>query len=596
MTDESDSERPKLSFSKVSRGRSTTKPKKSSSTFVSTVGPQRLLSTSKSRRQNHHQPVIARKRKVPIPSFSQIDESFEEIEAARARRQKRNQQDDALDTSVLDTPPVKKKQHPGPSAAKENDRPIINLDSDDDDDEEDWMTAKPVFPSRQEEIAEKKQWKRRDESQQHQQQRVDVNFERKKAFLRDSSVDIKAAKKSDSAVEEFMETSVQKQASNAEQEEQEEVKRDAPPPPLPSQETLILSIDLLYVHADKETVTVKDIVASLEAEYSQKLDKTTRRLVKSHLAQLVNGKVEPSVPRDIDEDEAAVLQNDSDTESEASEPPAGRRTSLRSTVNTSEKPDEAVSSAETSVKPPTKNTRSSNKSASKSSKSSEHSDFKSPAVGSKVLDVTESAEVSVATTGSDPAPAASKQTAGRKRGRPTKGKKAEAMAEPGKKAASKAGAQRKPPRAKRVPKCAVCSTCPCAAARDLGVDEDMANTMGLSRSDKEIERALLRRLQKLEKTVDQYENMLDGVKRELKNHRRKVWLKQQGPKIDNPGRQLAFGDSRFLPDADVWDLQLEGVESDTLPQPLVDQAQDRLFAHEPSKLKECSPMVHSLLT
>jgi hypothetical protein len=63
----------------------------------------------------------------------------------------------------------------------------------------------------------------------------------------------------------------------------------------PDQESLITSIDNLFVHADKATVTVRDIVRSLEAEYDVKFEKPTKTFVKSHLTDLIKGHVEPTV-------------------------------------------------------------------------------------------------------------------------------------------------------------------------------------------------------------------------------------------------------------------------------------------------------------
>ena len=63
----------------------------------------------------------------------------------------------------------------------------------------------------------------------------------------------------------------------------------------PDKNSLIASIDHLFVHADKNTVTVGDIVRSLQAEYDVKFKKSTKAIVRSHLTNLIKGLVEPTV-------------------------------------------------------------------------------------------------------------------------------------------------------------------------------------------------------------------------------------------------------------------------------------------------------------
>ena len=86
----------------------------------------------------------------------------------------------------------------------------------------------------------------------------------------------------------------------------------------PDEDALIASIDGLFVHADKETVTVKDIVVALEAEYGVSLDKKTKAFVRNHLKNLVQGTVEPTVAAGSDDEEKSDAE-DEDID-EASEP------------------------------------------------------------------------------------------------------------------------------------------------------------------------------------------------------------------------------------------------------------------------------------
>eukprot|EP00550_Attheya_septentrionalis_P013169 CAMPEP_0198305260 /NCGR_PEP_ID=MMETSP1449-20131203/57818_1 /TAXON_ID=420275 /ORGANISM="Attheya septentrionalis, Strain CCMP2084" /LENGTH=1320 /DNA_ID=CAMNT_0044007793 /DNA_START=191 /DNA_END=4150 /DNA_ORIENTATION=- len=82
----------------------------------------------------------------------------------------------------------------------------------------------------------------------------------------------------------------------------------------PEEEELVTSIDNLYVNADKNSVTVGDIVRSLEEEFDCKLKKSTKKLVRSHLTDLILGKVEPCVagPSDEAEAEAEEMSEDDD--------------------------------------------------------------------------------------------------------------------------------------------------------------------------------------------------------------------------------------------------------------------------------------------
>mmetsp|Transcript_23085 Transcript_23085/g.34080 ORF Transcript_23085/g.34080 Transcript_23085/m.34080 type:complete len:1330 (+) Transcript_23085:111-4100(+) len=75
----------------------------------------------------------------------------------------------------------------------------------------------------------------------------------------------------------------------------------------PDSDSLIVSIDNLFVHADKENVTVKDIVQALEEEYQVKLAKKTKNFVRERLKDLVKGEIKPNAvdePADDDETEA----------------------------------------------------------------------------------------------------------------------------------------------------------------------------------------------------------------------------------------------------------------------------------------------------
>ncbi len=110
-----------------------------------------------------------------------------------------------------------------------------------------------------------------------------------------------------------------KEKEAPEKEDTMNAPKDDTPKEQPDKESLILSIDNLFVHADKESVTVGDIVRSLEAEYDVKFEKATRAVVRSHLTDLIKGIVEPTVPDVESEEEEEEESVSGDFESESSE-------------------------------------------------------------------------------------------------------------------------------------------------------------------------------------------------------------------------------------------------------------------------------------
>lgn len=82
----------------------------------------------------------------------------------------------------------------------------------------------------------------------------------------------------------------------------------------PDEEALITSIDNLFAHADVETVTVKDIVKSLEAEYDVKIQKPTKSFVRQHLKDLIEGNVESTVETSEQDEEAPPSESEEEGE------------------------------------------------------------------------------------------------------------------------------------------------------------------------------------------------------------------------------------------------------------------------------------------
>jgi DEK C terminal domain len=134
-----------------------------------------------------------------------------------------------------------------------------------------------------------------------------------------------------------------------------------------------------------------------------------------------------------------------------------------------------------------------------------------------------------------------------------------------------------PPRkAKRnKPQCALCNACPCrhpSAAPGSSV-------LRLAQSDSAVEKALMRRLLKLEQASDQYEEQTEAVRRKLKKHRREMW-KKRDPTNENSQKRTEY---RFLPDAADMDRESAArTGSNLLDESTVLSAKSSLFSFAPT--------------
>jgi hypothetical protein len=130
--------------------------------------------------------------------------------------------------------------------------------------------------------------------------------------------------------------------------------------------------------------------------------------------------------------------------------------------------------------------------------------------------------------------------------------------------------------------CALCKTCPCQKIQN----SDAVTTVDLSafsRSGVAMERALIRRIQKLEKSSESLDEQTEMVRRTLKAHRRDTWKQtKQGLQEEKGTGGYMGADSYFLPDAEVFEKQQ--MESISLDHDLVQRAQHRLFQNVPCKL------------
>jgi hypothetical protein len=95
--------------------------------------------------------------------------------------------------------------------------------------------------------------------------------------------------------------------------------------------------------------------------------------------------------------------------------------------------------------------------------------------------------------------------------------------------------------------CQLCVQCPCR----LEKDSEEVLTLNTSQSDQAMEKSLIKRLQKCEKTAERYVHQEEVVRRQLKNHRRDMWRKREAlQEMARQSRKQSLPkQSHFLPDA-----------------------------------------------
>ena len=314
----------------------------------------------------------------------------------------------------------------------------------------------------------------------------------------------------------------------------------------PSKESLFASVDALYLRADVAHMKVKEFMAAIEEKYGMPLEKPTRSLVKKRLMQLIAKKVlSPVNPKGLASTAAPTAQvsprkapNDDtkhDSESNHQIKSTSGRRSGKASKETCSRVDEQQGAATTKIA----TTRASPRTTGTTDKKSKSS-----------------AKAVRATSDLSKAPPRA-----RDKDVPTP---------------NATDTDKKKPRrsTKQRGTCALCSTCPCLR-RSFSGEVATRSVDALSRSDAQVERTLIRRQKKLEKTVDKYEGDLDQVKRELQRHRRNI-LKKKAPLLA-AGKKLAFGNSRFLPKVDEWETHNQNLRHRVIPQDEVRNAQRQLF-------------------
>lgn len=130
--------------------------------------------------------------------------------------------------------------------------------------------------------------------------------------------------------------------------------------------------------------------------------------------------------------------------------------------------------------------------------------------------------------------------------------------------------------------CALCVTCPCNNLADLGDANGNMTVNTFARSDAAVEKALIRRVQKMEKSFEMNEGRLEVLRRKLKQHRREMWKKALNRRDAAP-----VGANHFLPDAQEFE-EIARMGSARFPVDSVQAVQKVVFPDVPCKLWEFS--------
>ena len=125
-------------------------------------------------------------------------------------------------------------------------------------------------------------------------------------------------------------------------------------------------------------------------------------------------------------------------------------------------------------------------------------------------------------------------------------------------------------RAKKKGSCALCTTCPCQKSQNSSNDVSSLDMKAFARSDAAVEKVLIRRVQKLEKSSESIEEQADLVRRKLKMHRREVERKKRKKQELKKGQK-----EPFLPDP--VEFEAYHGESSILPKNVVLEAQKRIY-------------------
>ena len=131
--------------------------------------------------------------------------------------------------------------------------------------------------------------------------------------------------------------------------------------------------------------------------------------------------------------------------------------------------------------------------------------------------------------------------------------------------------------------CAFCKTCSCQKT-DGNDTIPILDMDKFSRTNAAKEKALIRRLQNLERKTESLEEQTEVARRQLKKHRRDTWKreKRELSNTDSPTTDKVVSvEDYFLPDAEIFETQQ--LESRPLSGGLFEKAQFKVFPKAPSE-------------
>jgi len=291
----------------------------------------------------------------------------------------------------------------------------------------------------------------------------------------------------------------------------------------PEERVIRAAVDTVFANADLHSCTVKRVVCDLEKQFNIFFNKETKAIIRNHLTKLVKDHERPkSAEKAVAINQNAVLE---------------RRPAPT-------KPETETSTEKARV--PTRIIR---------------NDDRATKSLDTVVCVPVAASEELVTRANLPT-----ETSRPRRGRPARNHMDQSPT--GNDTSTTRGTKRG-----RAKACALCKNCPCSVA----ADPDSISLNHLATSDAMVERALMKRLQKLEKTVEKYEDQTDDIRRKLKKHRKDMWHKMEDSREESSTEEEEAV-CRFLPDSDELDRQLDAnLASTCLGATAVDKATKTMF-------------------
>jgi len=378
--------------------------------------------------------------------------------------------------------------------------------------------------------------------------------------------------------------------------------------PVPSAFDLDREIDLLFLNSDTNTITVNTFYKELENQVGKALDKLTRKKVRTRLVSLINGQVKPgngvcakiNEVDNIDEkndfgtshtkieekDTSSNCQKKVDDEKYASNKSKKKKVEIKTSCQTKGVNEKSGSKKLSAENKGNELTATSQNSTHKKEGRSDRSQGTQKSNNPLKQKIRKPNTKDQAKEDANPGSGRKESNAQASRGNKSKENKPEVLDKEKncttKKALTTAIAAIRPRKRARSKLCAFCKTCSCQKT-DGNDTIPIFDMNKFSRTNAAKEKALMRRLQNLEKKTENLEEQTEVARRQLKKHRRDIWKRKERDD-DNPSSSM-FGegvpiDDYFLPDAEIFEKQQ--TESQALPDGLWEKAQIKVFHKVPT--------------